>query len=167
MAFEIEFLELLYYTLVAYFTNGSCTLAELVKKRHPLDFNKNLGKNRILGDGKTFEGVAIGLSVGALSSYIISLLVPTFIFTAGFMVSSFTVIGDIVSSFVKRRLGKPRGSLWFPVDQYDFIVSSYIILSFYIKINFWAMLIFLVLTYFIHRGANLLAYRLKLKKVPW
>ena len=42
--------------LPAYLANAAPTF--LIKfKKHPIDFGKNWGKNRILGDGKTWEGL--------------------------------------------------------------------------------------------------------------
>lgn len=37
------------------------------------------------------------------------------------------LVGDMVKSFIKRRLGKPPGKPWFPWDQLDWIAGAIIV----------------------------------------
>jgi CDP-2,3-bis-(O-geranylgeranyl)-sn-glycerol synthase len=154
-------MELLFYTLVAYAVNASCTLASLLKT-HPIDFGLKFKKKRLLGDGKTIEGFLIGLSAGLISTMVLGLD-----FRVGFIVALASLAGDLIGSFIKRRLGLKRGEEVPLMDQLGFIITTYIALSFLIKMNYLLALLLMVVTYVAHRLTNVIAYLLKLKKVPW
>lgn len=145
---------ILAYTLVAYFTNASCTLASLLKP-HPIS-------KKILGEGKTIEGTLIGLNTGLLIGLLLQLD-----FRLTFLITTASLAGDLLGSFIKRRLKIPSGQEVPIMDQLGFLITAYLALSYYITINFYHATIILSLTYFIHKAANKLAYALKLKKVPW
>ncbi|MBD3353392.1 MAG: CDP-archaeol synthase [Candidatus Lokiarchaeota archaeon] len=76
-------------------------------------------------------------------------------------------IGDLVGSFTKRRMDRPRGSQVFVIDQVDFILVS-ILLAYPVFPLGIAYIIFLFLfTPLITVLANVLGYYLKAKDVPW
>jgi CDP-diglyceride synthetase len=53
-----------------YVANGSAVFAGRLRRRHPLDFGRRFRDGRrIFGDGKTFEGLAIGTAAGTLLGY--------------------------------------------------------------------------------------------------
>jgi len=149
-------IELLLYTLVAYVTNASCTLSKLLSQ-HPLDFGSGL-----LGPGKTIEGLLIGLNAGLFTSLLFNLD-----FRVSFYFITAALLGDLLGSFFKRRLGIPRGGELPLIDQVGFLLTSYLVLSFFINVSFWLALTLLVITFFIHRLSNKLACALNLKNVPW
>ena len=82
------------------------------------------------------------------------------------------LLGDVIESFFKRRVGKDRGQDWIPFDQLDFLVGALIfsfLMSellyllrltghhwFFNSITIWHILILLVVTPFIHIVANVL-----------
>ena len=129
--------------LPAYIANAS---AVLVGGGTPVDFGKKYkdGK-RILGDGKTWNGLIIGGLIGiiggfamATSSPIINQIllennVDTLTLTnfGGFPVMILVIasisygalFGDIIESFFKRRRNIKRGADWIPFDQLDFILG--------------------------------------------
>ncbi|MBD3312018.1 CDP-archaeol synthase [archaeon] len=151
----------LLYTITAYLTNASCTLAALLKS-HPLDAGLKLGGKRLLGNGKTLEGFLIGLNTGLLSAVMLGLD-----FRVSFVFVLACLGGDLLGSFIKRRLDLKRGEEVPLMDQLGFLVTGFSALSFYVKLDFLLILLVLGVTYFIHRLSNLLAYKLGLKKVPW
>lgn len=162
----------------------------------PIDFNKKYkdGK-RILGDGKTWRGLLSGTFIGMTAgfglsiaaTYIISseysyLQVNTFegyplMIPILFALSGGALLGDIIESFFKRRIGKKRGEDWYVFDQLDFIIGalgfSYLMslllfvtgLSsgnwFIETITIWHILFLLVITPFIHITANFINKRIK------
>ena len=89
------------------------------------------------------------------------------------------LLGDIIESFFKRRIGKSRGENWIPFDQIDFILGvlfftfiTSIILSltgvisynWFIKNLFpWQIIVLLVVTPFFHLTANLIHNKTKNK----
>jgi CDP-2,3-bis-(O-geranylgeranyl)-sn-glycerol synthase len=75
--------------------------------------------------------------------------------------------GDLVGSFIKRRIKLPRGRPAPLLDQLDFLAGALIItLPFHPLIPFH-LFILLVLTPLIHFVANIFGYILRFKKEPW
>ncbi|HPD08612.1 MAG TPA: CDP-archaeol synthase, partial [Methanomassiliicoccales archaeon] len=80
-------------------------------------------------------------------------------------------------SFIKRRLDIGRGDKAPLLDQYGFLLCSFLLsLLFYpdwFLRNFWrgdgwiSLLAVLIITPVLHRGVNIIGYKLGLKKVPW
>lgn len=127
----------------AYVANAS---ALLVGGRTPIDFGKTYkdGK-RILGDGKTWNGLITGGFIGVTAGFAIATAAPYinqiladhelgFLTVSDFegfplmipLVFSITygaLLGDIIESFFKRRRGIERGKDWIPFDQIDFILG--------------------------------------------
>ncbi len=144
-----------FYALIAYVANSSCTLSVLFKQRHPISIN-------LFGSHKTIEGFLIGFNLGLLTSVLLSID-----FRIGFLISLFTQFGDMIGSFIKRRLGFSSGFNLPLTDQLGFIVLVFFALSFITNLNMPLVLLIIILTYFIHRLANLIAFKLRLKDVNW
>ncbi|MHC1592022.1 MAG: CDP-2,3-bis-(O-geranylgeranyl)-sn-glycerol synthase [Candidatus Helarchaeales archaeon] len=96
----------------------------------------------------------------------------------GFLMSTGALVGDAIGSFIKRRFKKERGAKFPLIDQLDFMVGAIlfsgldvITMFFYPTYNLitiWPLIAFaLIVTLVLHRIANILAFRLKLKKEPW
>lgn len=138
----------------------------------PLDFGKKLFGQRVLGDGKTslgtFAGILVGTATGALLYFIIpqAALIENY-FSLIVLLSIGAMVGDLVKSFLKRRLGIKSGQQWAFFDQLDFVVGGLIFSSFIRIPEMVLVIIILVLTIFTHSAFNYLAFKLKLKKVPW
>ncbi|AIF69966.1 hypothetical protein PAP_07885 [Palaeococcus pacificus DY20341] len=164
-------LEALWYILPAYFANSSPVV---FKGRTPIDFGKNFIDNkRILGDGKTWRGFFGGLTVGVLISLIQYHLIPSyygspyFALKLGFALSFGALLGDLIGSFIKRRANFPRGYPAIGLDQWGFLIVA-MILAYPIKtIETKQVLFLLVVTPFVHWLANVFAYKVGWKSVPW
>ena len=164
---------ILWYILPAYVANASAVLA---KGRTPLDQNlKFIDGRRLLGKGKTVKGFAfaviIGTAVGVVLGYVEGATYARAILA--FVLSFGAMTGDSIGSFIKRRFNIGPGQAAPLLDQWDFVLSA---LFFHwaflpwIAIPFptWVeILAILVLTALLHVGANAIAYKLRLKKVPW
>lgn len=176
-----------------YVANAS---AVIVGGGTPIDFGKTWNDGRrILGDGKTWRGLlsgtflgmtaGFGLAVGAtyLSGSDYSFLGLTnfegfpLMIPILFSLCFGALLGDVVESFFKRRIGKDRGQDWIPFDQLDFMVGA-LVLSFVISellflfqltpdqwffqsLTIWHMAILLIVTPFIHITANVLFRKIK------
>jgi CDP-2,3-bis-(O-geranylgeranyl)-sn-glycerol synthase len=162
----------------------------------PIDFGKKWKDGRrILGDGKTwrglfagtFLGMTVGFGLAVVASYLSTseygfiglttfegfpLMVPIL-----FSLCFGALLGDVIESFFKRRIGKDRGQDWIPFDQLDFIIGA-LVFSFLISellylvhvtdvqwffnhITIWHILILLIVTPFIHIMANVLFKKTK------
>ncbi|MCI4465420.1 MAG: CDP-2,3-bis-(O-geranylgeranyl)-sn-glycerol synthase [Thermoproteus sp.] len=164
-------LDLLAYSLVLiwppYVANGLAVLASALPKRHPIDFGRRWRGSRIFGDGKTFEGFAIGLTLGTTIGWLPNLLYNVLSIGDAAVLSASALLGDLLGAFIKRRLCLPRGHPAFPLDQLDFLLMSLLVYSLYTYIPIAAIFISALITPAIHRATNIAAYRLRLKKEPW
>ncbi len=152
----------------------------------PIDGGKKLKGKRILGDGKTWRGLFGGGSSATMVGIVLYFLLRPFIslypdLPLGLIpilsLSFGALLGDIGGSFIKRRMGKKRGAKSPIIDQYDFVVGSFI-LTFIVSHGWFAdtyfdfpgilgtIVIMLVLP-LLHRGVNIIGYKLGLKKEPW
>ncbi len=145
----------------------------------PIDFGKNWRDGRrILGSGKTFRGLfggtACGVIIGLLQRQATAsdiFIIPSI--TAIITLSSGALLGDIVKSFFKRRLGFERGAKLPLIDQLDFVAGAWILTYifdpqwFNDNFTFWIIITVLILTPVLHRLTNILGYYIKVKKEPW
>jgi CDP-2,3-bis-(O-geranylgeranyl)-sn-glycerol synthase len=159
------------YVVPIYIANASPIL---IHGKKPLDFGKKYKGKRIFGNGKSILGFLAGIICGSLAGIAIGLVFPEFILFFGtsyfvlvFLLAFGAMLGDVIESFFKRRLGKERGEKWLFFDQLDFVVGA-LILSLFIRLpELWFVVLVLVATVFIHLITNFIAFKLGLKKVPW
>ncbi len=149
----------------------------------PIDMGtKWLDGQRILGDGKTIRGLiggtACGILAGILQIYVVAPafnieIVPTMI--AVITLSFGALLGDLVKSFFKRRIGFVRGAELPLIDQLDFVAGAWILTYIFAPVwfneNFLLsppiMITVIILTPILHRLTNIFGYIIKLKKEPW
>ncbi len=150
----------LYIAVAAYIANATPLL---VKGKTPIDQGKFfIDGRRLLGSGKTVEGFIAGIIVGGIAGTIVT---SNLIF--GFLASTGAMLGDLAGSFIKRRLGLPRGHPLPFLDQLDFIVGAIALTALVHPPEPCAILILLVATPPIHLTANFIAYKMKIKSTPW
>ena len=170
--------------LPAYLPNN---FAVLLGGGAPLDFGKTFRDGRrILGDGKTFRGTFLGAFCGIFAGLILnfvasacpSLGLPGFgegieLILVLVGLSFGAMLGDIVASFFKRRMGLTRGAPLFLIDQLDFVFGSwaltFLLAPGWFQENFTSLIIIIVLviTPLLHRITNVIGYKIKAKKEPW
>lgn len=175
----VEFVSALWVILPAYAANGFPPLAN---GKIPMDFGKKwIDGERIFGNGKTLEGFSLGLLTGVivgiteaflypyLNSYAnqFGAQLPTMNIFIGFIIPLGALCGDLAGSFIKRRFHLPRGADAPVLDQLNFVAGAVFFAYFFTEITFWMVVIMAVMTPIIHRAANIIAYILKIKKVPW
>lgn len=187
---ELTIAQAIWVMLPAFVANPS---AQLTGGGLPMDLGRTLRDGaRVLGPGKTWRGllggVLGGLFIGGLQIAIAAAvgdpsLVPTFdpglgdATAASFLVvlvlSLGALVGDALKSFAKRRLKLKRGHHLPVADQYDFVLGAWILCLalfpawFATNFTMEAMLVIVMVTYFLHRGTSLLGYRMGLKAEPW
>ena len=92
-----------------------------------------------------------------------------------FLLSFGALFGDMVASFYKRRQNLQRGDKFAILDMYDFIFMSLLLCFIFQRdwllswiLDGWVPLFtILVLTPFLHRGVNIIGYKLGVKNEPW
>jgi CDP-2,3-bis-(O-geranylgeranyl)-sn-glycerol synthase len=158
------------YVAPLYVANSSPVV---VRGKVPLDFNKKLFGQPIFGKGKTVLGTITGIIAGTGVGSIILLLfpaaeaiIPNYLQLA-FLLAFGAIVGDITKSFFKRRFSIKSGEKWELADQLDFVFGG-LLFSTLIRIpEMWLVVILLFATFFIHKTFNWVAFKLKLKEVPW
>ena len=165
----------------AYLAN---TIAVLTGGKYPIDQGKlHSDGNRILGDGKTWSGLIGGTIGGIIVGYGLTFSEYHLweaeshltIFSIFFLLSFGALFGDMTASFYKRRQNLQRGDKFALLDMYDFIVMSLLLCFIFQRdwllswiLDGWVPLFtILVLTPFLHRGVNIIGYKIGVKNEPW
>lgn len=172
-----EVLTLLWIVLPAYIANGTPVvgariLDKMGYRRHPIDKGKLfIDGRRVFGDNKTWEGFLTGIASGILTGFIQSALNNfNYLYLArGVVFSVGAMIGDLLGAFIKRRLGIEPGDPLPFVDQtlFLFVAISVAYPLNLVSLTLMQLLILTVITMFLHITTNYLAYKFKLKRVPW
>lgn len=170
MSLAAEIFNALYYIFPAYCANAAPVI---FGGGHPIDNGKKfLDGKPIFGPNKTVRGFIAGITIGTLIGWAQEALAPNVGLEKGSLIlglalSLGAVTGDLIGSFVKRRLDLKPGAA-FPIsDQIDFVLVA-LFFSLFVEppTVFYAMII-VVLTLPIHLSANIIAYLLHMKKSPW
>lgn len=155
-----------------------------------VDFGKSWKGKRIFGDGKTWRGLFGGALSGIALGLVMLGISHSFdpgnhwgfgSFNQGLIIITTlafgAVLGDLMGAFVKRRMGLERGERAPILDQYDFVLGSFLltalfnpgwILGTYIAgWNILALLFLLFVMFGLHRAANIIGYKMGLKNEPW
>ncbi|MFB6250164.1 MAG: CDP-2,3-bis-(O-geranylgeranyl)-sn-glycerol synthase [Halobellus sp.] len=167
--------------LPAYVPNN---VAVLAGGGAPIDGGRTLGGRRLLGDGKTWRGTAVGTLAGLVLAQVLTVFapvivrmtgvaLPTFPITAALGLAFGAMLGDITASFLKRRTGRERGVSFPVVDQLDFVAGALGCAALFDFAWFSATFsppvlgVIVVLTPVLHVGTNVVAYVLGLKGEPY
>ena len=167
--------------LPAYIPNNAAVLAG---GGRPIDGGRTLGGRRLLGDGKTYRGTAVGTTAGALVAVALNQVntaagnllgtgLPTFPTLVLVALPLGAMLGDITASFLKRRTGRQRGAPFPGVDQLDFVVVGLIFAFlaapgwFLDSFTLPVLAVILVLTPLLHVLTNGIAYLIGAKDEPW
>jgi CDP-2,3-bis-(O-geranylgeranyl)-sn-glycerol synthase len=155
----------IYFMLPAYLSNVS---ALTFGGGTPLDLGRSLKDGRrILGDGVTWRGTIIGPIVGTTIGTLQGIVAGDIIFgaTLGLSLGGGAIIGDACGSFIKRRIKIERGRPAPIMDQLDFVVGALLFASLVVNISFNMIILIIIITVFLHLGANTIAYLLGMKDV--
>jgi CDP-2,3-bis-(O-geranylgeranyl)-sn-glycerol synthase len=148
-----------------------------------IDMGKKLSDGKpIFGSHKTFRGFIAGLLAGVLTSVIQTILLqsyPLSDFTLslpfqfnvliGSMIALGALVGDLIHSFIKRRMGLVEGSPLPVADQLDFVVGA---ILFSLPVSAYpppllTVILIIAITPPTHLLTNFIAYMLGAKKTPW
>ena len=109
----IELLQLLLLIIIA---NGAPIFIRLLLNdgfKLAVDFGQMLpDNNRLFGPSKTWRGIFAALPVTAVAAWLLGYSMDT-----GLLIAVYTILGDLLSSFIKRRLGMPSSSMALLLDQ--------------------------------------------------
>ena len=143
MGFWLAILTVFYLVLPAYFANMAPVifgkLGWFKSLAVPIDQGKKIGGDYIFGSGKTWRGIVsaviLGMIIAAIQAWLyhydifrnISLLnYPDKFIIFGASAGLGAILGDLLKSFLKRRVGIKSGKSWPVFDQVDFIFGFFI-----------------------------------------
>jgi CDP-2,3-bis-(O-geranylgeranyl)-sn-glycerol synthase len=180
-----------YILIPAYFANMAPPLAKkfriLESFAKPIDNGKVFPDNRhIFGQNKTYRGFIVGMIAGAIGGLVQVLLYNlrffrsisingiaydnvTFMICFGALMGIGAIFGDLVESFVKRRLNLGPGKSFIPWDQIDLVIGAYVLTIpiIYYFISWQLFLSSIIVTFFLHMITNHVAYYLNIRKEKW
>ncbi len=154
----------------------------------PIDRGKTLSDGRrILGDGKTLRGFIAGVLCGTLtgivqisiaplllpilSNYVVVTVVMEEILLMSvpvvMLLSVGALLGDMIGSFLKRRVGLQSGGPAPVLDQLGFIIAALALASPLIQPSAIYVIVLVSVTLLAHWITNVLGYLLGLKENPW
>lgn len=150
-----DFILAVWYILPAYFAN----MAPVVfGGGPPIDRGRNwIDGRRILGDHKTFRGLISGIVVGVVVGLI--QLRPV----QGVLLSAGAMAGDLMGSFIKRRLGIPPGGDAILLDHEGFLLFSILFCSWYDPLSVEQIIFLIIITPILYEMTNFIARKLGLK----
>jgi len=130
---------------------------------------------RWLGSHKTVVGVLAGVLTGVATTAVQAhARVPLAVLAdyaewpwLGLAFGGGAMAGDMLKSFLKRRLGIPPGARWIPFDQVDFAIGALVFASPFATLGFGDAIVLLVLTFAGAMVLNRIAFRLGIKRDPW
>ena len=190
---EHSFLQVIFIVLwimmPAYLSN---TFAVITGGKFPIDQGKiHRDGNRILGDGKTWSGLIGGTIGGGVFGYLQinygNIIIDTIANSKDydfwgenslaiiFLLAFGALLGDITASFFKRRKKMNRGDKSPLLDMFDFIgMALFLTLIFdpvwlksWILDGYAPLFTLLIATPLLHRGVNIIGYKLGIKNEPW
>ena len=168
--------------------NASCgnrlPLPEVLKKpleklAVPIDSGKTLNGREIFGKNKTWRGFLVGAITGILVAGIQALLFFNSDFfknntlidyeqvnfvLVGALMGLGALLGDLIESFIKRRLNKPSGRPWFPWDQIDWIIGAMVLSSVVYRPSAKVVVVTLVLFTIVHLCSDRVVCWMGIKK---
>jgi|SRR3989338_2778080 len=174
-------LQCFYFMLPAYFANMAPVVAKNMfrKLTLPIDFNIGLGNNTIFGKNKTYRGLIAGMLAAIIVAYTQFFLNGGNIFAdlalvdysnwllIGLLLGLGAMFGDLVKSFVKRRIGLKPGMPFVPFDQLDFVFGALIFVYPVAKLPMEKMAIILFISFILHMVINHIAFYTGIRKERW
>ena len=159
--------------LPAIFKNGLSKLAR------PVDFGAQWRGKEVFGKNKTWRGLLVGVAAGMLTAGVQALLFfktdffkyntlvdygkINFVLLGGLMGGG-ALAGDLVKSFIKRRVNVPPGKPWFPWDQLDWIMGAMLLSSIVYVPAISVIIVTAILYVGVHLCSDRIVCRMGMKK---
>ncbi|MDD4995603.1 MAG: CDP-2,3-bis-(O-geranylgeranyl)-sn-glycerol synthase [Patescibacteria group bacterium] len=181
----IILLQAFYLALPAYLANMAPVIIDKLRLfqflNKPIDANRLWRDEPILGRGKTWRGLICGALTAVAVAGIQALLYNENLFREitivdfsgynfllfGFLAGSGALLGDLIKSFFKRRLGILSGASWPIADQLDFIAGFLLFTGWLVRPEWPVVVALIILTLILHPLTNLIGYLIRFKKVWW
>lgn len=175
----------IYFMIPAYVANALPVIGNYLNifptLNIPVDRGKTLHKRPLFGRSKTVRGFFIGIIgailIGLLQFYLYKnnifleyALIKYSITNSlliGFLLGAGALIGDLLKSFIKRRLGIKSGKPWIIADQIDYVIGSLILISPFYFPPLKHVFVICIISPLFSVIANIFSYLTGMKKVWW
>lgn len=151
--------------LLLLIANGSpVIIAKILGPRFdwPVDFGRRLGGQALFGPSKTWRGIIASLIATSLTAWLLGLG-----FAVGALIAAMAMLGDLLASFSKRRLGLNASSMAPGLDQIPESLLPLWAVREQMGLD-WPMLLMLVLAFIVMELLlSRLGYALRLRKHPY
>ena len=169
-----------YFMLPAYFANMAPVIVRRINfLKIPIDFYRKIENKPVFGMNKTFRGLVFGVSFAIIISYLQHFIYVNGIFIDlaftdyanwllfGFLMGFGAIFGDLIESFVKRRLNYAPGRAFVPFDQIDFVVGALVFVYPIVILSMNKVLAIIVLSFILHITINHLAFYTDIRREKW
>ncbi|MFC1600118.1 CDP-2,3-bis-(O-geranylgeranyl)-sn-glycerol synthase [Patescibacteria group bacterium] len=132
--------------------------------------NKPIHKT-LFGKSKTYRGFVVGmigaLLVGLIQYYSGWYSQLEYSLLLAFLLGFGALLGDLIKSFIKRRIGIKSGDPWIIFDQIDYVIGGVLLAYIINPVSLEIIITLLVISPLLSLGSNMISYSLKIKKVWW
>jgi len=160
---EITLLEALILVLTA---NGTPVLASWLLGQHlayPVDLKRSTSDgNRWLGDSKNIRGIVLSTIATALAAYMLG-----YDWKLGGIIGLLAMTGDIISSFIKRRMGMPVSSQAPGLDQVPESLLPLAVCASPLGLQWYQVLILVGVFWLLELLLSRILYALHIRKQPY
>lgn len=160
---NVEFLQLLLLIIIA---NGAPILIHVLLQdvfNTAVDFGKKLPDDEpIFGASKTWRGILAALLATPVAAWLLGYSAET-----GLLVAVFVVLGDLGSSFVKRRLRLAPSSQAFLLDQVPESLLPALIVRHVFHLDILAVMLLVLIFIIIELVLSNILFRWGLRKQPY
>lgn len=116
----------------------------------------------LLGHSKTWRGLVASVVITAIVGVVLGHSIQT-----GVFISLLAMSGDLVSSFIKRRLNKPASSMAPFLDQFpESFLPAFVMMPFF-KLDLLSVFILVALFIIFELGVSVILYKWGIRKQPY
>lgn len=163
-----ELLEAVYVFLPAGIANATPpVLSRLLGPGRPIDGGLRWRGRPLFGAHKTWQGLiggtAAGIATFLLQRSVDGLSLPI---ALGIAMSAGALLGDLLKSFVKRRLAVAAGRSWFPFDQLDYVAGALLAAAPFYPLNLPIIATITAVYFALHLAVSATGYWIGVKDAP-
>ena len=152
--------------LILIIANGAPIAARLIlgnKFEYPVDFGlKFADGKRLLGTSKTWRGLLFAIVIAIIGAVILSLPIKV-----GLIMGCWTMLGDLFSSFIKRRLGLSPSGMALGLDQIPESLFPLVAVSTIFGLEWWRVLSLVLLFIVIELSLSRVLFKLNIRRRPY
>ena len=133
------------------------------KWQFPVDFNANfIDSKPLLGKSKTYRGLILSLLLTSAIAPILGL--PALL---GFSIALLSMLGDMLSSFIKRRLNFPSSNMALGLDQIPEALLPVLVLQPILGLDMYSIARLIVVFFILNLALSKILYHLNIRSTPY